>query len=373
MPQKPVSDRELERTIRTFAELRQFGPTARKLMLSESSVKNRLVRAIPPFGEKYGVGFDALPQSMLRRHGVVAEGRTAQKAREFEVAAVPDEDIDVEELVQIRKRQFSKKRAHEEARKLIPVKVKIPGPIGILHFGDPHVDDDGTDIGLLEHHKALCMATDGLFAANVGDITNNWVGRLAKLYDSQSTSAKQAWKLAEWLLKDLKLLYLIGGNHDGWSGAGDPLKWIAGQTDSLYQSSECRLALNFPNGRQVRVNARHDFAGHSQWNPAHGPMKAVLMGARDHISVCGHKHKTGYGIVKDPNTEIACHAFQIASYKIFDRYARERGFRDQSLGPCVLTVINIDLPDTHPDLVKPFWNADEGVDYLKHLRRKARA
>ncbi len=212
------------------------------------------------------------------------------------------------------------------------------------------------------------MTVDGLLGANVGDVSNNWVGRLAKLYAQQSTSASQAWKLAEWLLKDLKLLYLIGGNHDAWSGAGDPLKWIARQTDSLYQSSEVRMALNFPNGAQVRINARHDFGGSSQWNPAHGPMKAVFHGVRDHIAICGHLHKSGYGIIKDPDSMIACHAIQVASYKFYDRYAREKNFRDQMLSPGVMTVIDPSLPQTHPDLVKVFWDADEGVKFLKWKR-----
>jgi hypothetical protein len=34
----------------------------------------------------------------------------------------------------------------------------------------------------------------------VGDTTNNWTGRLARLYADQSTSAAQAWRIAEWLV-----------------------------------------------------------------------------------------------------------------------------------------------------------------------------
>ncbi|WP_146141585.1 hypothetical protein [Pseudomonas aeruginosa] len=59
--------------------------------------------------------------------------------------------------------------------------------------------------------------------------------------------------------------------------------------NALYQSSECRLSVN-SGKHSIVINARHDFAGHSMWNPAHGVMKAVQMGTWDHISVCGHKH-----------------------------------------------------------------------------------
>ena len=360
MPTPPLSEDDMRQAFDTWLQNgRDNTATARALGLHESTVRHRLRCAADRLG------------LVAQRDPVQPPSYKGGKA-EFTVTPPPADDMDIKDLVQWRKKQFAKKKAHEEARKLIPVKVNIDGPIGILHFGDPHVDDDGTDIELLERHKLLCQNTEGLFAANVGDISNNWVGRLAKLYAEQSTSAPQAWRLVEWFLADLPLLYLIGGNHDGWSGAGDPLKWIARQTGSLYQSSECRMALNFRNGRQVRVNARHDFAGSSQWNPAHGPMKAIFHGVRDHIAVCGHKHKSGYGIIKDPDTGIACHAFQVASYKIYDRYARDRGFRDQSLGPCVLTVIDTALPETHPDLVKGFWDAEEGVDYLNYKRRRAR-
>jgi len=364
MPTPPLPDAVLKHTWQTWIDCQKVNEdTARALGLDGKTIRKRLQQA----AERLGLPVDRSDA----KFGMYSPQNL--KPKEFSIQPIPDDDVPVEELIEHRKRQFAKKKAHEEARKLIPVKVRIPGPIGILHFGDPHVDDDGTDIEALEHDKALCANTEGLFAANVGDVTNNWVGRLARLYDSQSTSKPQAWRLAEWLLAGTHWLYIIGGNHDAWSGAGDPIKWIARQSDSLYQSSEVRLALRFWNDREVRINARHDFAGSSQWNPAHGPMKSVFHGVRDHIAICGHKHKSGYGIIKDPASGIACHAIQVASYKLYDRYARDHGFRDQTLGPACLTVIDPTLPDDHPDLVKPFWNSDEGADFLKYRRAKFRA
>jgi hypothetical protein len=163
---------------------------------------------------------------------------------------------------------------------------------------------------------------------------------------------------------------MIAGNHDLWSGSGDPLKWIAKQQNALYKSSEARIALRFPNGMEVRVNARHDHSGSSIWNPAHGPMKAAIMGTRDHIYVAGHKHESAYSVLKDAISGITMHACKVASYKVYDRYAKDRGFRDNALSPCVLTTINPDLPPEHPDLVKVWWDPQEGADYLTYLRRR---
>ena len=42
--------------------------------------------------------------------------------------------------------------------------------------------------------------------------------------------------------------------------------------------------------RNCAINCRHDFKGSSQWNPAHGPMKAVMMGVRDAIKVFWDPH-----------------------------------------------------------------------------------
>ena len=289
---------------------------------------------------------------------------------EYSFTPLPSDDVPIEELIEHRKRQFANKRNHEEASKLIPIRIKLQGPIGLLFFGDPHVDDDGTDIEALERHTQMVKDTEGLFAVNVGDTTNNWVGRLARLYGDQSTSASQAWRLAEWFVGRCDWLWIIGGNHDLWSGAGDPMRWIARQQDALYKSSEARIALRFPNGREVRVNSRHDHAGSSIWNPAHGPMKAAIMGTRDHLYVAGHKHESAYSVLKDPINNIAMHALKVSSYKVYDRFAKERGFRDNTLSPCALAVINPDLPPEHPDLVKIWWDPEEGADYLRRLRSR---
>lgn len=313
-----------------------------------------------------------IPESTIRsfeRRGMVPP---VEDNRGYVVPEIPDEELDIEEIIRMRKREFAQLRKHEEATRLIPVRVTIPGPIGILHFGDPHVDDDGTDIEALEAHSDLTHQ-EGIFGANVGDTTNNWVGRLARLYADQNTSRKRAIRIAEWFIKRTRWLYMIGGNHDAWSGEDDPLQWMAKQAGTLYRPTEARLELQFPEGEPVRINARHDFAGGSQWNPVHGPMKAAQMGVRDDILTCGHKHKSGYGVLKDPDSGKTVHALQIGSYKLYDRYAKEKGFRDQSLGPACLTTLNTRLSPTHPDRVKVFWDPYEGADYLRFLRTSSKS
>jgi hypothetical protein len=292
-------------------------------------------------------------------------------------APPPDPDLSVEEIIALRRKRFAAQAAHEEAAHLVSVQVKDRAllPIGLLHFGDPHIESPGSDIDLLLKHAEIVRKTDGVWATTVGDLRDNWVGRLAHLWEHEGITGRESWKLAEHWVKDEigvgKWLYIVGGNHDLWSGSGDPLEWIARQAKALYQASEVRVALKFAGAPDVRVNCRHDFAGHSQWNPAHGPAKALQLGLRDHIGIAGHTHASGYGIYKCPETGILMHAIRVATYKVIDRYARDSGFRDQNVSPCAFTVINPLLPPTHPDLIKLFHDPVEGADFLTWLRKRA--
>lgn len=289
----------------------------------------------------------------------------------FEVEDVlPEELPSAAELLERRKHDFNRKNKAVEARKLVNVKIKIDGPIGIAHFGDPHVDDDGCDIGQLERHIHCIQDTEGLFGANVGDMQNAWVGRLAHLYGQQSTSAAEAWVLVEWMVTAINWLYILKGNHDCWTGEGDPLDWMVKTQQGVLQAWGARLNLKFP-GRNdgVRINARHDFSGHSMWSPIHGAAKAIQMGWRDHVLTCGHKHVSGYAVLKCPATGLISHALRVAGYKIHDRYAAERGLPDQNVSPTFVTIIRPEFADNDPRLIHTIFDVEEAAEYLTWLRR----
>lgn len=288
----------------------------------------------------------------------------------FEARKPPDPLPPLDVIRARRREDHARKRAAHDAAKLIPVAIKADGPIGILHMGDPHVDDDGTDLALIERHVELIRKTPGLFGANVGDLRNNWIGRLSYLWSQQTTSAQEAVALAEWLVRSVEWLYLVGGNHDAWSGDDDPVRGWMRESPGIYLPHAVRLALHFPNGREVRINARHDFRGHSMWNTAHGVSKAAQMGWRDHVLTCGHKHVSGYAILKCPATGLISHAIRAASYKIIDGYAIREGLPDQNVSPAVVTIIDPTKGDDSPGLVTVLWDVEAGADFLRFLRRR---
>lgn len=293
--------------------------------------------------------------------------------RGFTVPDLPESEISADELIAQRSKAFQRKAKAAEARKLIPIQIHVDGPIGIAHFGDPHVDDDGTDIDTLRRHVELINTTEGLFAGNVGDYRNNWIGRLARLWADQSTSARDAKVLAEWLLGGCNWLYLVGGNHDAWAGTDDPIAWIAQQVHALHEPFQCRIELNFPNGRKIRINARHDFKGHSEWNTAHGVAKAARIGWRDHILTCGHTHVSGYQVLKDPSNGLISHAIRVASYKTYDRYAIEKGLPDQNIFVCPVTIIDPRYGDDDTRCITTLFHPEVAADFLTFLRSKKTA
>ena len=286
-----------------------------------------------------------------------------------EVPALPDERPTVDELLERRRKEFDRKHEAKEARKLVTVPVRVDGPFGVALFGDPHVDDAGTDIRLLESHMQIVKRTPALLAGNVGDYSNNWV-RPARLYAEQSTTAAEAWLLGERRVHYRPWLCLIGGNHDLWSGAGDPVQWMARSARVAYEAHGMRLGLQAPNGRVIRLNCRHHWKGHSMWNPAHGPAKAVQRGHRDHLVVAGHLHVSGYNILRDPQSGLISQALRVGSYKIHDRYAEEQGLDTEQISPAVVVVVQPDASDDSPRLLTIFHDVETGADFLTFLRSK---
>lgn len=290
--------------------------------------------------------------------------------KSFELDELPDELPTADELLARRAKEFGRKREAKDARQLIDVRVTLDGPIGIALLGDPHLDDTGTDIELIQEHVRIINRTEGLLAGCIGDYSNNWIGRLARLYGQQSTSAAEAWVLVEWLVRSVNWLFLVSGNHDSWSGDGDPIKWMAKAARVQYESQGARLGLTLPNGRIIRINARHDFSGHSQYNTAHGPAKAAMFGWRDHVLVCGHLHISGHNVLRDPMSGLISHALRVGSYKTYDSYADERGLPNQTFTISPVVVVRSQFADDDNRLITVFYDPETGAEFLTWLRKR---
>jgi hypothetical protein len=283
--------------------------------------------------------------------------------------APPTLDEPLEDLIARRVRDSGRVKDRLDHGEMHTVAIHERGPVGILHVGDPHVDDAGCNFALLWQHLQLVLETPGLYCGILGDCQNNWVGRLARLYSVQSVSSRDSWRLVEAMIAKVaqRLVYLVGGNHDMWSGAGDPLQWIMREHHGLMQAHGVRIKFAFPGGESVRMTARHDFPGQSQFNPAFGQGKAAYQGAEDHILISGHRHNSGYMTYYNPHTGILSHCCQVGSYKMIDDYAAERGFLRNNLTPSVLTILD-PFAEHEAERVLVFQSVELGARVLTAMR-----
>jgi len=344
--------REVERGARY-----PLAEAAKELGVSKRAVKHRLDGARDRFGIETPITERARP--------------IPKTSPELEM---PEQEQDYEVLAGNKARKFANTRAFEDVRKLISVKLPYKGNcIGVLFFGDLHLDDDGCDFQLAREHAQLVRGQEGCYGLLVGDILNNWIGGLAKKYAEQSTTLAEAHVLASGFIgKDLKdqLLAVIGGNHDEWGGLKYFLDKIARDAGTRYIDSAAGLSLKFPSGNSVRIRVAHQLPGNSIYHSSQGQVRDMTFRYRWELTVSGHIHKSGYITIKQEDTEVISHGIQVASYEVYNAYAREKQMKDCHIAPCAFVTINGTLPNTHPDMIKVFWDPFEGVEYLKVLQKK---
>ncbi|MDA0871036.1 MAG: metallophosphoesterase family protein [Proteobacteria bacterium] len=288
----------------------------------------------------------------------------------FVIQDIPDDELTTEELIERSLKRWERKREAHNATKLIDVDLKEKKPFALCFIGDPHIDDDGCNWGRLKADMDLMANTPGMIGICVGDITNNWVGRLMKKYADQETTRKQAEKLIEWFLSEAGVYWaaVIGGNHDIWNtDGGDINKFIFRSQAGIYRNHGVRLKLKIPGGKTINVNCRHDYAGHSQWNESHAMSKAARFGVDD-IYVAGHRHVSGYQIVKNHESQRISHAVRVAGYKEIDDYAESKSLREHNIFQSMAFIVDPGQEDPLR-FIKPVFSLDEAAEELTYKRK----
>lgn len=285
----------------------------------------------------------------------------------------PDDDISEREIIDTMKKRFTKRQEYQRAKEWFPVEVNMDGPIAVSFFGDPHVDDDGCNWPLLDHHCDLHKSTKGLFAVNIGDSINNWSGRLMRLYAEQETSLKTAKKLARWFLTDSGIDWIcwLMGNHDTWTDFPD---WLRAHNVARVpmEDWQAQFTLRFPNGRKCRIWAAHDFPGSSMWNSLHSAQKTAHLKQQAEIYAAGHTHNWAMHQEESGSRNFTYWLVRSRGYKFLDHYATLHGHFPQEEGTSVTAVIDPESR-TQSGFVQCFAEMDVAVDYLKFMRRKRRA
>ena len=290
----------------------------------------------------------------------------------FDRIELPTSELPLQELITRRVEESDRALRADAARDLIPVNVNIDGPFGLFVFGDPHVDDPGCNFRLLKQHVDLIKHHPHIVAGHIGDLANFWVGRLVKLYADQTTTARDAWRLVEWLLTEIDTLFLVLGNHDMWNGQGSPIDWIMRTSVGVTEPHGVRLALTQPCGTVTRVHARHNFKGTSIYNELHGLKREVMMGLRDHVLLAGHHHVGGDAGTVAPDGLVS-QIVRVAGYKEADHYAKELGLKSARIHPSALIIIDPREPETSRARAFCAPTVEVGVVILDAMRKASNA
>jgi hypothetical protein len=286
-------------------------------------------------------------------------------------AILPDPDIPIEDLLSHRRKSFEARHAHKKAKLWRRFQIPTAGPYALMFFGDPHLDDDGCNLPLWESHVDLAAATPHLYAVNIGDTTNNWTGRMAKLWAEQEASANTARKLVKHYLGERGIPWFLWlhGNHDMWDGpVGRDVFEGAKPHYITMEDWQAKVTLVSPNGHELRLWAAHNFKGNSIWNPMHGPLRAAQMEDWAHLYVAGHHHNCGLFQHENPHRRFVANGMRVRGYKFDDSYADMHQFAEHQYGAAGIAII--DPAGDKINAVTCFLDPLEAVEVLEFKRRK---
>lgn len=345
-----LNEAELKKTVKLFQENdRNATKTAKAMGLPRTTVQSRIREA--------------------DTRGLLPEAPSYLES-DLEMPDLPSSELPEEELIEQACARFESHFTAKQARRWMEIKIKSNKPIGIAFVGDPHLDNNGCNWPLLRRDIQILKETEGLFAVNLGDQVDNWVGRLMKLYADQEMSKKQSWKLAKYFMREagIKWLCHILGNHDAWNDGPYLIKANAAPVVPV-EDWQSRFQLVFPNGRRIKIHAAHDFPGHSIWNDLHGPKKASMLSEEADIFVCGHKHTWAIQEYENALRGYVCHLIRARGYKFIDSYADQLGFGSQKYGATVTAIIDPSVDG--PSRIRCLPDLEEAAEFLTWKRARA--
>lgn len=315
-----------------------------------------------------------ITRSTLRhRLRVMGVEKAAKETAPIVAAAepLPDPDLPISDILAHRRAAFERKHAHHKAKRWRRYHIPTKGPYALMFFGDPHLDDDGCNLPLWDAHVDLAANTDNLFAINIGDTTNDWTGRLAKLWANQDTSAHTAKKMVKHYLAERGVPWFLWlhGNHDMWDGPVG--REVFERHCPEYVSMEdwqAKVTIVSPNGHELRLWAAHNFKGNSIWNPMHGVLRAAQMEDWAHLYVAGHHHNCGLFQHENPHRGFVANGMRVRGYKWIDEYADLHQFGSHQYGASGVAVI--DPSGDALNMVTCFLDPFEAVEYLAFKRKK---
>jgi hypothetical protein len=325
MPPKPVRQEILERAQRTLeAHDHSRAAAAAELGVPVTTLKNWISKG----------WIDSPDPRPMRGNDSTPRGGTVAFPMQI------DDDLPIEDIIQINRKRFEKRAAAAEARRGQAIEISTNDPVVIAFVGDPHLDDDGCDWPQLLADIEL-LKQPHVYAISIGDTTNNWTGKLMRLYANQETSRKTARKMIKWFLVESGVNWLVWimGNHDEWESGADIIR-LMNVNSIVMDDWSARFTIAFRNGVEVPMWCAHDFPGSSQWNRMHGLMKAAMMRGGAAVYACGHRHVAGLHWEPLEDQGASYWALRCKGYKALDSHATRLGYGKTDDGHTTAVVID---------------------------------
>ena len=131
-----------------------------------------------------------------------------------------------------------------------------------------------------------------------------------------------------------------------------------------------KFKLCFPNGKEMKIIASHDFPGHSQWNPLHSNLKASMMGVPADLYCSGHKHNWAIMNMPIMAQDRTVWLIRARGYKQYDDYANRLGYEPDYSGVGESVGVVIDPNADKHNWIKCFADIEHGAEYLDFLRNR---
>ncbi len=327
--------------------------------------KGNLTHAAAAAGMSRGGFSDRVRKAEALKHQFAKD-----EAVQFPAFIDGDEDEPIESILERKAKHFERKATAQAARNWFEIKVKETKPYGVMAFGDAHLDDDGANIPLLQRHLKVA-ASPGVYGVNIGDSTNNWVGRLERLYANQETSRHTGRRLVDWFMfqSGVKWLCWVLGNHDTWNeGADFHMRLAKSKIPVIDWRAQFQLA--HPNGTTCRFDCSHGRKGSSIWNNLHATLRAAKLGELADAYLTGHTHNYGCEDLEIAERKHSAWLVQLRGYKFFDTHALYNNFSEYQRGSSVLLIVD-PREEAPRRIIQCFDDIELGYQFLSVLRGAA--
>jgi hypothetical protein len=249
-------------------------------------------------------------------------------------------------------------------------------PVGIVFSGDWHCGAHGVDYPRLDADLDLFHRTPGVYFVGMGDYHEGvsiHSKAAAALYTgcyNDSTEQEERVMMRLWKVRD-KTIVDLEGNHDAWLAKHAGLQRMSRLCRELgveyFGEGGGTVYANVGEQRYV-LGVRHNHTGNSQLNTSNAQRRMVdgwLSWDTLHVAVLAHFHFCDLHIASRHSKR--CIYLRSGTYKIFDGYAKSRGFYPELGTPLIIL-----LPDR--EWIIPFRGDDvhHGLNYLAWLREEYR-